>query len=137
MDVNGPSSSRPRLARLIGVYNAKGTVLGELAYAVGRLVGTSNCALCEITHGRLRGRSDWNACRDSLGVPFVTFHRDDQPPEVRAASGDTTPVVVAQMDDGEVVVLLGGVELESCERSPARLMDLIRVRLRATGGLGC
>ena len=67
------------VTRLIGVYDADGTVLGELSYFLRARVGRAHCALCDITHGRVRERDDWRAERDRLPVPFTTFHRDDQP----------------------------------------------------------
>ena len=51
--------SDPPIVRLTGVYNAKGSLLGEVRYAVGRRLGRSHCALCEITHGRVRETAAW------------------------------------------------------------------------------
>ena len=60
------------VVRLIGVYDADGSVLGELSYFVKARFGAAHCALCDITHGRVRERADWRACRDQLAVPFDT-----------------------------------------------------------------
>jgi hypothetical protein len=114
------AGSGAAVQRLIGVYDADGTVLGELTYFVKARVGRAHCALCDITHGRVRERADWRACRDELPVPFETFHRDDQPDEVRAAV--MPPAVVAVLDDGRVVSLADGDDLERCAGSPSRLV---------------
>ena len=45
--------------KLVGIYNANGSVLGELKYLVGKLTGQSDCALCDITHGPFRGKADF------------------------------------------------------------------------------
>ena len=111
--------------RLVGVYDADGTVLGELAYLVKATVGRSHCSLCDITHGRLRERADWRACRDQLPVPFTTYHRNDQPDTLRAAAGGVAPTVVAETGDGGVVVLLGPAEIARCGASPQLLVDAI------------
>lgn len=117
------------VARLIGVYDADGSILGELSYFVQARIGRAHCDLCDITHGRVRERADWRAARDHLDVPFATFHRDDQPDTVRDASGGATPVVVAELTDGSVVPLLGRDELARCEGSPDRLIDAVRAAL--------
>ena len=78
--------------RLVGVYDADGTVLGELSYFLRARIGRAPCALCDVTHGRLRERADWRACRDQLPVPFATCRRDDQPDAVRVATGARAPV---------------------------------------------
>lgn len=41
----------PTLQRLVGVYDADGTVLGELSYFVKARLGRAHCSLCDITHG--------------------------------------------------------------------------------------
>jgi hypothetical protein len=120
------------ISRLVGVYDADGTVVGELSYALRARLGGAHCALCDITHGRLRERADWRDRRDRLPVPFVTFHRDDQPAHVRSAAG-TPPVVVGETTDGAVVVLADRQDLEACAGSPERLISLIESTMRASG----
>lgn len=110
--------------RLVGVYDAEGTLRGEVAYWVGARLGRAHCALCDITHGVLRERADWRSCRDGLPVPFDTHHRDDQPEEVRAAAGGVAPVVLAATDVGHVV-LLGPDDLEACAGSVDRLVEAV------------
>src|SRR4051812_50142007 len=79
--------------RFIGIYDANGTVFGELSYLVRRTVAGEHCSLCDITHGRLRERSEWRDARARLPVPFVTYHRNDQPAAVLAATGGPAPRV--------------------------------------------
>ena len=116
---------RPRIRRLVGVYNANGTLRGELAYWVGARLGRAHCALCDITHGTFRERDEWQTCRVTLPVPFDTYHLNDQPDEIRALTGGThAPVVVAETDHG-LRLLLGPDELDDCEGSPERLVAAI------------
>jgi hypothetical protein len=109
-----------RVRRLVGVYDADHTVRGEMTYWIGARLGRAHCALCDITHGMLRRRSEWNTYVAGLDVPFETFHRDDQPDEVRAASDDRIPVVVAETSAG-LVVLLDPMTLDACAGSIERL----------------
>ncbi len=121
-----------RLLRLVGVYDAEGTLRGELAYWVGARLGRAHCALCDITHGSVRERSDWKACRAALPVAFETYHRDDQPPAVRDAAEGVTPVVLAETAVGHVV-LLGPAELERCEGSVDEFAAALDRALRSRG----
>jgi hypothetical protein len=104
------------IRRLIGVYDADGTLRGELGYWIAARFGRAHCALCDITHGSVRQKPEWRDCVATFPVPFDTFHRDDQPDDVRAATGDRTPVVVAETAMG-LVVLLSGVALDACAGS--------------------
>lgn len=104
------------VVRFVGVYDADGTLTGELSYWVNARLGRAHCALCDITHGTFRERAEWRACRDELAVPFDTYHRDDQPEAVRAVSEGVVPTVLAETAVG-LVVLLGPDEIEGCSGS--------------------
>lgn len=119
------SDATSMVRRLIGVYDADGTMLGELSYFLGARLGRTHCALCDITHGLVRERTEWRAARDDLPVEFVTYHRDDQPDDVRDVIGDRLPAVVAETASG-VTVLLDGSDLERCHSDPQSLVAEVR-----------
>ncbi len=127
-----PEAESTIVRRLIGVYNAEGTVLGELAYFFGSRLGRAHCSLCDITHGAVREKSEWQACRRGLPVPFATYHRNDQPGEVRSAAAQIAPVVVAQTDGG-MVVLLEPDALSACAGSVAELTIAIHKAMHRFG----
>jgi len=120
------------VVRFVGVYDADGTLTGELSYWIGARLGRAHCALCDITHGTFRERAQWRACRDELAVPFDTYHRDDQPEAVRAASEGVVPVVLAETAVG-FVVLLGPDELEACAGSVAAFDEALDAALGRHG----
>jgi len=124
--------SDPRtVTRLIGVYDADGGVAGELRYVVGHLLGRAECSLCDITHGRLRRKAEFDDLRDRLGVPFDVVHRNERTPEITAATG-ALPCVVAVTSGGRDVVL-GPDDLRECAGDVARFERDLRDALRARG----
>jgi hypothetical protein len=123
MSSSDPAST-PQIVRLVGVYDADGTIRGELAYWVGARLGRRHCSLCEITHGSVRQRPEWKTCKATLPVPFDTYHRNDQPETIRTASGGQAPVVVAETTAGHVV-LLGPTDLDACGGSIDLLVEAI------------
>jgi hypothetical protein len=126
------SSGEATVLRLVGVYDAEGTLRGELSYWVGARLGRAHCALCDVTHGLLRERRDWRECREAMPVPFDTYHLDDQPPAVRDAAQGVAPVVLAETAVG-YVVLLGPSQLEACSGSVASFSAALD---RAVAGAG-
>lgn len=124
-------SSSP-ITKIVGVYNADGTLRGELAYLAGKLRGTAHCGLCDITHSTVRRRPEWNACAATLPVPFETYHRDDQPDAARPHTDGCLPAVLAETEHG-FTVLLGPAELDACEASPEQLIAAVHA---AVGRLG-
>ena len=108
-----------RIERLVGVYDADGTLLGELAYVVGHLLGRRSCALCDITHGSVKRRPEFDEAAATLGVPFDLLHRDERPPELAALTDGALPCVVAE-GDGEQLVLVDRVALGGVRQRPGR-----------------
>jgi hypothetical protein len=131
VNADHPTGARS-VRRFVGVYDADHTRRGELSYWVGARLGRAHCALCDITHGLVRERADWRACRASFPLPFETFHRDDQPDAVRRAVGDALPSVVAETDDG-IVVLLDPAALDACGGSVDALRTAVDDALARSG----
>jgi hypothetical protein len=117
--------------RLVGVYDADHTVWGEVSYWIRARVGRAHCSLCDITHGSIREKSEWKACRARLPVRFDTYHRDDRPDEVRVATPHV-PAIVAETSSG-FVPLLGPADLDSCAGSPDRLIAAIESAMEVAG----
>ena len=120
------------IERLIGVYDADGTLRGEVAYWIGARLGRRHCSLCDVTHGTFTEKTAWKRCRSSLPVSFDTYHRDDQPDDVRRASGNMAPVVIAETSTG-FVVLLDDTRISSVGGDPSRLVALISEAVDTAG----
>lgn len=119
------------LTRLVGVYDADGTIRGEVAYVVGSWLGRAHCSLCDITHGVLRSRKGWRACKAGLPVPFDTVHRNEIPPAL--ADLDAEPAFVAAETDDGPRLLLDDAALEACAGDPEALMAAIEAAVERLG----
>ena len=120
------------VAALIGVYDADGGLAGELRYVVGHLLGRAECSLCDITHGRVRRKAEFDELRGRFGVPFQLVHRNERTPAVEVATGDALPCVVARTES-EFVTLLDRDELRACGGDVARLGRALDAALAAKG----
>lgn len=109
--------------RLVGVYNADGSLLGELRYLLGRARGTVHCALCETTHGLIRRRRDFDRACMALEEPLELRHRDELDPEQAAVVQGRLPCIL--VIEARPEILLGPEELEECAGDPARLITRI------------
>lgn len=97
------------VTKLTGVYHADGGLIGELSYVVGKLRGTTHCALCDITHGKTGGKKrGFSACEVGLGVPMDLVHLNERSPDVRAISEGRTPCVIAHTADRLHIVVDAG-----------------------------
>lgn len=106
------------VVEVVGVYAADGGVVGELTYVVGHLLGRTSCSLCDLTHGSVRRRPQWEAMTTRLPVPVRLVHRNETTEDERrvyAVSG--LPAVVGLRADGSRTVLLGPAGLAALDGS--------------------
>jgi hypothetical protein len=116
------------IVRYVGVYDADGGLAGELRYVVGHLLGTAECALCDITHSPVRRKRSWDAMVAALSVPFDLRHRNElTAAEQHGLAHMRLPVVAAEVTDGRYVELLDVDALRSCGGD----VEAFFVRLRA------
>ena len=118
--------------KLIG-YDADATLLGEVSYWIGARFGVRHCSLCDITHSLFREKSQWRECQSrlehDLHVEIETFHRNDQPDDVRACIAGRYPAVVMRGDDGVVSMFMSASEIDACGASPEKFANEISRRL--------
>ena len=118
-----------RVVRLHGVYDASGTMLGEVSYFLRRALFNQHCALCDITHSTFTRRRSWDVCVDGLGIDFQLHHRNDAPSSVTSAAGYAAPCVISETENGTFTLLVNSNELNSCGHSPEQLMNLIFAKI--------
>ena len=86
MESNSGNAELGRYTELVGVYHADGSLLGELRYVWGKMRGTAHCALCDITHGAIREKASFRACREGQPIPLRNVHLDERDPDVQVAT---------------------------------------------------
>jgi hypothetical protein len=123
------------IVRYLGVYDADGGLVGEVRYVVGHLLGTAECALCDITHSLAGRRRAWDRMVAGLGVPFDLRHRNElTPAEREAVAAPGLPVVVAELEDGRFVPLLDRKALARCGGDVAAFTEALGAAAGPYGG---
>ena len=93
------------MQEVVGIYNADGTIGGELSYAFAKLARRGSCELCDVTHGwNPLGKRSWKAAVEQSDLNLTFIHRDEALPEQLAAAGQL-PAVVMSSDDGWRVIM--------------------------------
>lgn len=110
--------------RLVGVFDADGTLRGEIAYVIGHLIGRRQCSLCDITHSWKGRKQAFDERTAALGVPFELLHRDEVPGDL-ADVVDAWPSVLVLTDDGPSV-LLDDRALTACGGDPDALFAALQ-----------
>ena len=101
--------------RILAIYDADLSVVGELAYAVSKLTGTRSCALCDSTHGlNPFGKRAWRSvCEDRPEVEWL--HRNEISEEMLAQLPTPLPCVIKQDAHGYLCTLLDTPALMTCQ----------------------
>jgi hypothetical protein len=121
-----------QVVEVLGVYDADGGVRGELAYAVGKVLGRAHCSLCDVTHGTVRRKRDWDAFVREMRVPVRVAHRNETGPEERAVTvGERLPLVLGRTREGHWQVLLDADRLDALDGSVPAFGSALRDALAA------
>tara|TARA_B110000438_G_C15577376_1_gene548066 strand:+ start:248 stop:607 length:360 start_codon:yes stop_codon:yes gene_type:complete len=113
--------------KLVGIYNAKGSLIGELQYFFGKIRGTAHCALCDITHGKLKEKAAFSECKENLDIPFELLHLDELNTELKEFIKDA-PCVVG-INDSEYSIVITAEELEECKSDVDSFSELLNSKI--------
>jgi hypothetical protein len=93
------------MTRIIGIYNADGSILGELKFAVNKVTGKSNCGLCDLTHGwNPLGKSSWKRASSSSHVEIELLHRNELTTEQSETAGDLPAIIVEKVGEWKKIM---------------------------------
>ncbi|MGC5171993.1 hypothetical protein ACPW96_13060 [Micromonospora sp. DT81.3] len=116
-----------RIVAYSGIFNADGGLVGEARYVLGHLLGTAECALCDITHSAIRRKPEWDRMVARVGVPVVLLHRNELDERLKAVIRNVRlPVVLAHRADGSTTVALTAEQLAGLGGSVGRFEDALR-----------
>ena len=121
---------------VVGVYNADGGVWGEVSYAIGHLLGSTDCALCDVTHGGLRRKREWDEMVRDLPVRVRLLHRNETNEEEKdliEAMG--LPLVIGRRRDGSLTTLVPPLTIAAAEGSVEAFAGSLRQALDDEGVL--
>jgi hypothetical protein len=119
--------------RLTFIYDADGTLSGEIAYLFRSRFKGEHCSLCDITHTWHGKRSEFTSAEARLNLPVEYLHRNDLDEPTGAAYAsvrDALPTVLAHVGD-RWIVALGPEQLEACKGDVRAFEHALRTALDA------
>jgi len=107
----------------VGIYNADGSLLGEVSYVLAKYTGRGHCELCDITHGTFRRKRSWDTACEQAGINVELLHRDEATEDQLHVAGNLPAVI--RKDGNSWRLVAGPAELAACDGDPERLMSLL------------
>ena len=114
---------------LYAIYDADGSLAGELRYLVDKFLGRADCALCDLSHGwHPAGKRAWRQ-QQGATTQLTWLHRDEVPHHVLAHVSESLPCVATDTN-GNVDILISKDELARCEGNFTVFEQLLAEKLQ-------
>ena len=85
--------------KIFGVYNARSGLVGEASYLLGKLLGTTHCSFCDITHSIFTKKKEWNNFIQDFEIPILAIHINEQNDDMKKITLGRTPCIVLQEEE--------------------------------------
>tara|TARA_B100000575_G_C22643068_1_gene395826 strand:+ start:77 stop:469 length:393 start_codon:yes stop_codon:yes gene_type:complete len=109
---------------LICVYDADGSLLGELSYLWKKTFHSFTCSMCDITHNYISTKKKWKTAVQNCKYDISTYHLNDQPTLIKETTLNNTPCVV-KVEDGSSSILISNDELKTIDGNVDSFFSLI------------
>ena len=113
--------------QVIGIYNAHGTLKGELTFISKKLLGLAECALCDLTHGWSPfGKKSWKKHCQASALEFIFLHLEELSAELHQAV-QTFPTFIMWSGD-QWIEMMTAQEIDHFKKNPTGLIQLLEER---------
>ena len=109
---------------LICVYDADGSILGELNYLWKKAFHSFTCSMCDITHNFITTKKKWKTEVQNCKYDISTYHLNDQPTLIKETTQNNTPCVV-KVEGGTSSILISNDELKTIDGNVDSFFSLI------------
>ena len=100
------------------IYNAEGSIFGELKYFYNKHIKDISCSMCDITHNTLSEKREWKKRCTVSPFKIECLHLDELPKDIENLVEGNTPCVVAKtsttneiiIDNKELIAMKGNVD---------------------------
>ncbi len=92
-------------AKIYCIYNAEGSIFGEIRYLYNKYIKDIKCSMCDITHNSFSEKIDWGKkCRE---FPFKIecLNLDELPSDIKNIVKNNAPCGVAQTKSVNEIII--------------------------------
>lgn len=114
---------------VVGVYHANGGVLGEIAYVFGKILGQTECALCDVTHRLVLEKRVIKSWRCSLPYSLSFKHLNELSVEMAEFVSQRSPCVVLKRNS-QLSVLIDRDTLVTMNGDEDAFVQCVELRMR-------
>ena len=101
---NNKKPDKP-IKRLYCIYNANGSLIGEISYLWKKLFSDFDCSLCNISHNTFTEKRIWKKEISNFKYELEMLHLDEQSEDLQSFTKGATPCVVSKGESGFKIIL--------------------------------
>lgn len=107
-------------------------MLGEIKYAIGKVLGLTDCSACRLTHTLKGERDAWKQCKARFSVPVEQRHLDelDNVPGLRDAVSRYGSPCVLGLKDASIELLMDSQELDATRGDVSEFERVLKTKLK-------
>tara|TARA_B100000965_G_C19487640_1_gene711513 strand:- start:502 stop:873 length:372 start_codon:yes stop_codon:yes gene_type:complete len=94
-----------QIQKIYCIYNAEGTLKGELKYIYDKYINNIKCSMCEITHSAISPKKKWKVKCATYKIKIECLHLDELPKNIKGLVSNKAPCVVGQMNSGIKILI--------------------------------
>ena len=87
------------------IYNAEGSIFGELKYLYNKFIRDIKCSMCDITHNTLSEKREWKKRCTASSLKIECLHLDELPKDIENLVTGNTPCVVAKTNSTNEIII--------------------------------
>ncbi len=92
--------SKNKFLTVYCIYNANGSISGEIKYFLKKYFYGLKCSMCEITHNFVSEKKEWRNKLNQTKINLNTIHLDEQKNDLYKFTYGNTPCVVSETGEG-------------------------------------
>jgi hypothetical protein len=110
------------------IYNAEGSLMGEINYLWKKYTSNFKCSLCDITHKIFFEKLEWKQYVQKVNFRLKTIHLDEQTTDLKRFSKNKTPCVIVE-NKNSFSVLITDEELGKMNGDVTTFFEVLRKRV--------
>ena len=87
------------------IYNAEGSIKGELKYLYKKYFKDIECSMCDITHGVFKQKKKWVSKCLASKLNIKCLHLDELPNDIKDLVINKAPCVVSQINSTNKIII--------------------------------
>ena len=118
--------------KIICIYNASSTWIGELNYLYKKIFENKSCSLCDLSHGLTGIKKEWKEMESISDHQYSLLHINEVPANIPHNLIKKLPCVLKQ-DIENFELLIRSEELQICNGSIESFKILLEKKIKSDG----